>query len=70
MMYWVYGRESCSYCKRAVDLLKANGLSVAYIDINGMDNTANWATVPQIFSETIHIGGYEDLLKYVEGRSL
>ena len=68
-MYWVYGKESCSYCKRAVDLLKANGFSVAYIDIETMPNTANWATVPQVFSETRHIGGYEDLLKHMERES-
>lgn len=64
MMFWVYGKDDCPYCKRAVDLLRAHGQSVAYIDIENVPNTAKWALVPQVFSETRHIGGYEDLVEY------
>lgn len=70
MMFWVYGKDNCPYCKRAVELLEGCGQQVSYIDIKGMANTAQWSTVPQVFNETRHIGGYEDLQEYVRREKL
>lgn len=64
-MFWVYGKQDCSYCRRAVELLQGHNQRVAYIDIANIPNTANWKTVPQVFTETDHIGGYEDLVNYL-----
>lgn len=70
MMFWVYGRDNCPYCKLAVELLESKGQSVTYIDIAGIKNTAQWGTVPQVFNESRHIGGYEDLQEYVRREKL
>lgn len=74
MKITIYGKDSCSYCKRAVELskqLKSQGLSdYEYIDIvaNGIDAVALGElmgkpvrTVPQILVDGKSIGGYDEL---------
>lgn len=70
----IYGKDSCSYCKRAVELAKqlksqSHG-DYEYIDIveAGIDAVALGElvgkpvrTVPQIFVEGEPIGGYTEL---------
>jgi glutaredoxin 1 len=71
----IYGKDSCSYCKRAVELakqLKSQGHGdYEYIDIveAGIDAAALGElvgkpvrTVPQIFVEGEPIGGYTELV--------
>lgn len=70
----IYGKDSCSYCKRAVELvkqLKSQGHGdYEYIDIveAGIDATALGQlvgkpvrTVPQILVDGKSIGGYNEL---------
>ncbi|MDH0489655.1 GrxA family glutaredoxin [Klebsiella michiganensis] len=70
----IYGKDSCPYCKRAVELakqLKSQGHGdYEYIDIveAGIDAAAlgelvgkQVRTVPQIFVEGEPIGGYTEL---------
>jgi glutaredoxin len=69
-MYLVIGRENCSYCDKAKDLLDAKGKEYVYVDITSGDsvNDAVWKkfltqdmevkTVPQVFQL---IGGFEEL---------
>lgn len=64
----VYSTNYCPYCVRAKDLLKRKGQQ--YTEINVEDDAAREAmiakaggrrTVPQIFINDQHIGGFDDL---------
>ncbi|WP_118860451.1 GrxA family glutaredoxin [Raoultella ornithinolytica] len=74
MKITIYGKDSCSYCKRAVELskqLKSQGhCDYEYVDIfaSGIDAAALGElvgkpvqTVPQIFIDGEPIGGYDKL---------
>jgi len=66
----IYGRAECPYCDKAIDLVN---------DIDGWFHyfgTEDWrrkdyltrqglTTVPQIWHDGRHIGGYEDLKEYL-----
>jgi glutaredoxin 3 len=65
----IYSARYCPYCAAAKALLRRKGAAFTEIDIAG-----NWekrdemivrangrATVPQIFIDDRHIGGYDDL---------
>lgn len=73
-MYTLYGKEDCSYCQRAKDLLDSKGIEYTYVDVR--ENDANLTEmmnrcqrvgftpriVPQIFtSEGNYVGGYTEL---------
>lgn len=72
MMIEVYGKPNCKYCDMAKALLTNKGVEYSYIDImqdeDAMDMIvdAGLKSVPQIFNGDTHIGGYEDLVKYLE----
>ena len=64
----VYSTSYCPYCVRAKDLLTRKGQK--YTEINVEDDAAREAmiakaggrrTVPQIFINDQHIGGFDDL---------
>lgn len=64
----VYSTSYCPYCVRAKELLKAKGQP--YIEVNVEDDAAREAmiikaggrrTVPQIFINETHVGGFDDL---------
>lgn len=68
----VYGKESCSFCARAKQLLESKNLSYTYIDVLKDINYAelielktkfNMNTVPMIVINDELIGGYTDLAK-------
>ena len=77
MKYIVYGKEDCSYCVKAKDLLTKNGIDYTYVDVSVQANRdellslaesigVTVSTVPQIFQtdwegDTHHIGGYKEL---------
>ena len=70
-MYTIYGKQDCPYCKMAVDLVKDES-PCTFIDIeedfwsrNFIKNTFGAKTVPQIFDGETHVGGYEDMIRYV-----
>lgn len=71
MSYTIYGKGSCEYCIKAKELLRELELAYIYIDIGINPQckefvlNAGAETVPQIFDGFKHIGGYEDLVKYV-----
>ena len=65
----VYGTQSCGYCRRAKSLLKARGVEYQEFLI-GQDISSEALsskigkpalTVPQIFLDGEHIGGYTEL---------
>ena len=64
----MYCTKSCPYCVRAERLLKKHGASIEKIDVGGkpqlwkkMEKLTKRNTVPQIYIDDLHIGGYDDL---------
>ena len=57
-------KEACPYCSMAKSLLRSNGWVVSEIDRSEFPNSEwEWKTVPQIWLNGQHIGGYADLEK-------
>ncbi len=65
----IYTSSTCPYCHRAKDLLRAKGVSFKEYIIDGnnrlcaeaVERSGGMRTVPQIFIENHHVGGYDDL---------
>ena len=72
-MILIYGKEGCSYCERARALCESQGLKFEYL-IMGEDYSRETLletfpgakTVPQIVVNGSKIGGYTELLNYIE----
>lgn len=67
----IYTKDTCSYCVRAKELLQRKGLSWTEIRIDLDDEArekmielSGRRTVPQIFFDETHIGGYDNLYTY------
>jgi glutaredoxin 3 len=65
----MYTSANCAYCVAAKNLLKSKGLDYAEIRIDTdaarreeMLERTRRRTVPQIFVNGHHVGGYEDLV--------
>jgi len=67
----VYTTKTCPYCFAAKDLLQQKGISYKEYDVsydislraNLMEKTGR-RTVPQIFIDQEHVGGFTDLIRY------
>lgn len=65
----LFSADYCPYCKRAKELLERKGAEFDYIDITNdqdmrikvMERAGGQKTVPQIFIDDQHIGGFDDL---------
>ncbi len=65
----MYCTKSCPYCQRAERLLKKLGVkNIETIDVAGdkklwkvMEKETRRNTVPQIFIDDYHVGGFDDL---------
>ncbi len=64
----IYLTRLCPYCKQACDLLDKKGVHYSTVDVGGntelwnkMTQRSNRNTVPQIFINDQHIGGYDDM---------
>ncbi|MGD8976331.1 MAG: glutaredoxin 3 [Gammaproteobacteria bacterium] len=64
----VYATRFCPYCMRARELLEYKGVAYEEIAVDGdperrreMELRSRRRTVPQIFIDGAHIGGYDDL---------
>jgi len=68
----IYTKENCSYCNLAKITLMEQGIDYEEVDLK--DNAQaiaflrlqNFRTVPQIYNGDEHIGGYDELRKYLE----
>ncbi len=65
----IYTGANCAYCMAAKNLLKSKGLDYAEVRIDTdpvrreeMLTRTQRRTVPQIFINGHHVGGYDDLL--------
>jgi len=64
----IYSKDWCPFCDRAKALLKARGLDYVEIDVTDdpqreteMRQRAGRRSVPQIFVDGEHVGGFDDL---------
>ena len=69
----VFSRPGCPFCARAKDLLQESGIEYEELVLNRdyTDRTlravANATSYPQVFIDGEHIGGSDDLEKWLEG---
>jgi glutaredoxin len=74
-MNYIYTRSEppCVWCERVKGLLDSYGIPYEEHDINGDNATGFWAldfkSVPQVFLNNKHIGGFEATAKYLRGES-
>jgi glutaredoxin 1 len=77
--FTIFGRPDCGFCIRAKQLLESKALEMKWIDIEvegiskaDLEKTVGKPveTVPQIFHGQSHIGGYTELVDYVETLSV
>lgn len=73
MIYTVIGRENCSFCDKAADLIESTGNRYSYYGIDSDPWTktlmlkAGYKTVPIIFdAEGKEVGGYTDLKELLD----
>jgi glutaredoxin 3 len=67
----IYTTSSCGYCVRAKSLLEKKQIHFEEVDVtydlekrhSMMEKSGGRMTVPQIFIDEIHVGGYDDLYK-------
>ena len=65
----IYTSSTCPYCVRAKNLFKNKGVSYREVIIDGnpeliaesVQRSDGMRTVPQIFIENHHVGGYDEL---------
>ena len=64
----IYTRRWCGYCTAAERLLRAKGVAFEQVDATNDQATRDWlveatgrTTVPQIFIDGDHVGGYTEL---------
>ncbi|QDV34324.1 glutaredoxin 3 [Tautonia plasticadhaerens] len=73
----IYTKSWCSYCQRAMDLLRRKGVEYTELEVSRDDaleaemvsRAGGRRTVPQIFIGSAHVGGCDDLHRLeAEGR--
>lgn len=69
----VFSGPRCSFCRQAKDLLRAKGLEFSELDVSEEPARSELAarlprarSIPQIFIDGEHVGGYEDLCLWNE----
>ena len=73
-MIKVYTKDNCRYCVQAKNLLKYKQVEYQEIslgrDLSIQDFQLSYPhvrTVPFILNDTVVIGGYQDLINYIDG---
>ncbi|MEL6215924.1 MAG: glutaredoxin 3 [Pseudomonadota bacterium] len=65
----VYSKDYCPYCAAAKALLERKGVEFEVIDVSAdqaqlsrmLERSNGRRTVPQIFIDELHVGGFDDL---------
>jgi glutaredoxin 3 len=78
MIWWkLYSRKnpSCEYCRQAKELLDLYGIDYYEIDLDDLGvrdyfKERGFRTVPQIFREDQHIGGFNALEQYLKDEQI
>ena len=74
----VYTGPFCNFCDAAKRLLKRNGLSFSEIDVSSgekikeemIKKSNGQRTIPQIFFDAYHVGGYTELRELEKSNNL
>lgn len=71
MAYLIMTKPGCNYCVRAKALLKSNNESFTVTDYDTPEKIqrfkdAGYKTFPQIFHDGVLVGGYTDLVDYLD----
>ena len=74
----VYTGPFCNFCEAAKRLLKRNGLSFSEIDVSSgekireemIKKSNGQRTIPQIFFDDYHVGGYTELRELEKSNNL
>ncbi|MFV2055744.1 MAG: glutaredoxin 3 [Thiohalomonadales bacterium] len=73
----VYSTALCPYCLRAINLLESKGIDYVIYPVDKklhlreeMELRSQRTSVPQIFIEGIHIGGYDEMAGLDRGNEL
>ena len=74
----VYTGPFCNFCDAAKRLLKRNGLSFSEIDVSSgekikeemIKKSNGQRTIPQIFFDDYHVGGYSELRELEKSNNL
>ena len=74
----VYTGPFCNFCDAAKRLLKRNGLSFSEIDVSTgekikeemIKKSTGQRTIPQIFFDDYHVGGYTELRELEKSNNL
>jgi len=69
----IYTQDMCGYCDAAKEEFESRGWKYTSYDIKHADNYINLKeqlpnvkTVPQIWIENEHIGGYDELMEWLK----
>ncbi len=71
VMYEVYGKKGCPLCVKSVAMIERFEKVCSYIDIEedgqalGFIVKQGFKSLPQIYYNDKHIGGYNDLQKHI-----
>ena len=72
----IYGKKDCPFCAMAKEELKLRGIVYDYVDLQEIGKTAKEVTgrrdvktVPQIYIEGEYVGGYDELMVYLDAQS-
>ena len=70
----VWSKENCPYCLQAKALLKQKNIEVEERNVSKdwtreqlLEAVPNARTLPQIFLDSEHIGGFTELRKHLQG---
>lgn len=72
-MFTIYGHEQCTYCVKAKDLLESKQLAYEYINVRKDEEALafikdeGFSTVPQIYEDEWHVGGFNELVAVLTG---
>jgi glutaredoxin len=76
-MWTIISRDQCNFCDDAKALLQGN--NETFVEYNIQSPSSKWllyllkrssiTTVPQIFHNGDHVGGYTELKEYLNGNS-
>jgi glutaredoxin len=68
----LYGKKNCPQCEQAKALLESKSLGYEYIDLGSSieamqeAKAKGWRSVPQISIDGEWIGGYKELVAYID----
>jgi glutaredoxin len=72
-MITIYGKDNCGFCTKAKNLCDIRQLEYAYVDVGLTQNLnelkeklPNARSVPQIWVNDTHVGGYNELVQHIE----